>query len=430
MRRVEKKPGSWRPGRLSRRLLLLVVGLLLIVGLPSDGFLGGARMGQVARQAVSGERFQFAAWEVQAVGQKLRDAVDRPGAELSSQAQHDLVVAYFDAIGRSDELQAEINRIYADPANADPGQAAAAQQRELDTLRQEQENRRPTVERILEQQVAAVLVEQGLATAGHAWPPIRFQFTESPNYLIISPRDHIKVAQGIYLDPTLPTSEMERIEQALQADLDMSALVDATGGFSSYPTMVLAYSSLGWVVDTVAHEWLHTYLAFRPLGWHYEAAGGMRTINETVCSIVGGEVGQRVLERFYPERIGPAAWPRPLSMRPGWLGDEAEPVDFEYGAFMRATRLEVDRLLAEGKITEAESYMEARRRGLVDRGYAIRRLNQAYFAFHGSYATGTAATDPIGGKLHLLRQAAGSLAEFVRIVARFNQAADLDAALG
>ena len=59
----------------------------------------------------------------------------------------------------------------------------------------------------------------------------------------------------------------------------------------------------------------------------------------------------------------------------------------------------------------------------------IRKLNQAYFAFHGSYATGPAATDPIGGKLHLLRQRAGSLAAFVRTVARFDDAADLDAAL-
>ena len=51
--------------------------------------------------------------------------------------------------------------------------------------------------------------------------------------------------------------------------------------------------------------------------------------------------------------------------------------------------------------------MEARRQELVKQGYAIRKLNQAYFAFHGSYAVGTGATDPIGGKLRALR-AAGS----------------------
>ncbi len=138
--------------------------LLLTLLLPSDGYLGAARADLVAQKAVAGRQFELAAWEVQAVGQKLRDAVDRPGAELSSQAQHDLVVAYFDAISRIDELQAEINNIHADPANADPKQAAAEQQAALDALRGEQEQRRPAVERILEQQVGAILVEQGLAT--------------------------------------------------------------------------------------------------------------------------------------------------------------------------------------------------------------------------------------------------------------------------
>lgn len=397
--------------------------------LPADGYLGAARIDLTLNRAISGQHFAFAAWEAQAIGQKLRDTVQRPGADLSPVQQHDLVTGYFDAIGHIGLLEREIARIYADPTHTDPAQAAAPQQAELDALRAEQAARRPAVERILEQQVGAVLTELGLTTGGHVWPPVRFQLTESPNYLIISARDRIGVLRGIYLDPALSVDAMERIEAQAQAELDVSALVEGTGGFSSYPTMVLEDATLNWVVDTIAHEWTHTYLAFRPLGWNYYKDGQMRTINETVASIVGGEVSQRVMERFYPERVRPKAWPRPLSMRPGWLGQEADPPDFEFGSFMRATRLEVDRLLAAGEIEEAESFMEAQRRILVERGYVIRKLNQAYFAFHGSYAVGTAATDPIGGKLHLLRQRAGSLAAFVRTVATFNDAADLDAAL-
>ncbi len=45
-----------------------------------------------------------------------------------------------------------------------------------------------------------------------------------------------------------------------------------------------------------------------------------------------------------------------------------------------------DELLAAGKIEEAEAYMEARRQVFWDNGYAIRKLNQAYFAFYGAYA--------------------------------------------
>ncbi|MGQ9489590.1 MAG: hypothetical protein ACUVR4_03275 [Anaerolineae bacterium] len=411
------------------RVRLATLCLLLALVLPADGYLGPARTDLVIRQAIRGQGFQLAAWEVQAIGQKLRDAAARPGAELSPQEQHDLVTAYFDAIGRIGQLEAEIGRLYADPANAEPAAAAAHLQAELDALRARQAGRRPAVERILEQQVATVLAEVGLATAGHIWPPVRFQFTASPNYLIVSPRQRIAVARGVYLDPLLPVDEMERIEAHIQDGLDVSALVEGTGGFSSYPTMVLENASLSWVVDTIAHEWAHTYLAFRPLGWNYYKEDRMRTINETVASIIGEEISRRVIARFYPERMGPAPWPRPLSMRRDWLKQEGAPAEFEFGAFMRQTRLEVDRLLADGRIAEAEAYMEARRRSLVERGYAIRKLNQAYFAFHGSYAVGTAATDPIGGKLRLLRRRAGDLAAFVRTVAAFNDAADLDAAL-
>lgn len=427
-------PARWgdRPGtrkrpriRLRRAVLLLLLALLL----PSDGHLGPARINFAVSRAIGGDGFPFVAWEAQAIGQAVRDTARRPEAGLTPQEQHDLVLAYFDAVGRVDRLAGEIERIYADPDQADPAGAAAAQQAELDALRAVQEARRPAAQRILEQQVGAALADLGLSSAGHVWPPVRFQFTESPHYLILSPRDRIAVAKGVYLDPALPVAEMERIETQLEAGLEMSALVDGTGGFSSYPTMVLAYSAPDWVIDTVAHEWLHTYMAFRPLGWRYYDSGAMRTINETVASIVGEEVSHAVMVRFYPDRVRPRPWPRPLSMRRDWLNPDAADGDFDFGAFMRSTRLEVDRLLAAGQVTEAEAFMETQRRVLVEHGYGIRKLNQAYFAFHGSYAVGSAATDPIGGKLRLLRQRSGSLAEFVRIVAEFVNPADLDAAL-
>lgn len=135
------------------------------------------------------------------------------------------------------------------------------------------------------------------------------------------------------------------------------------------------------------------------------------------------------MDEYYPDMTGPDPWPRPLSMDPNWLSPVPMEPDFEFGAFMRETRLRTDGLLAQGKVTEAEQYMEIRRLDLLEQGYGIRKLNQAYFAFHGSYAVGTSATDPLGGKLRALRLRAGSLPEFIRIVATFNDVADLDAAL-
>jgi hypothetical protein len=89
---------------------------------------------------------------------------------------------------------------------------------------------------------------------------------------------------------------------------------------------------------------------------------------------------------------------------------------------MHITRLEVDRLLAEGKTDEAESFMEERRGFFWENGYHIRRLNQAYFAFHGSYAAdpGGAASEEgvdLGQELRDLRSRTPSYQEFMRLVA-------------
>ena len=308
-----------------RTIGLILVCLSIAVLIPSNGHLGAARTAYAIQQAIGDRGFRLAAWETQAIAQKARDLVTRPGANLTALEQHDLVVAYFDALGRIDQLADDIEHIYADPKGADPVTLAAPLQAELNDLRAAQTARRPAVERIIEGQVAAVLEDAGLTTGGQVWPPVRFAFTESPDYLIISPRDRIAVEKGVYLDPGVSVAEMERMEEQVARELDVSALVDGTGGFSSYPTMVVAYPALDWVVDTVAHEWTHTYLYFRPLGWHYGDSGGMRTINETVASIVGDEIGRRVLERYYPERVPPAGWPRPLSMRADWLGKEWRP---------------------------------------------------------------------------------------------------------
>jgi len=136
----------------------------------------------------------------------------------------------------------------------------------------------------------------------------------------------------------------------------------------------------------------------------------MRSINETVADIVGMEVGREVLRRHYPHLVPP---PPPVEG-----AEPAEPEPFDFVREMRTTRVEVDRLLAEGKVEEAEVYMEARRQFFVEHGYLLRKLNQAYFAFHGTYATGPAASpvDPVGQGLPRLRAQVGSLREFLDLV--------------
>ena len=77
--------------------------------------------------------------------------------------------------------------------------------------------------------------------------------------------------------------------------------------------------------------------------------------------------------------------------------------------------MNADRLLAEGKVNEAEWYMEFQRRYFVANGYRLRRLNQAYFAFHGAYADvrGASGSDPIGPAVRRLWMLSHTPKDFV-----------------
>ena len=74
--------------------------------------------------------------------------------------------------------------------------------------------------------------------------------------------------------------------------------------------------------------------------------------------------------------------------------------------------------------------MEERRKEFVAHGYRLRRLNQAYFAFHGTYAdTGAAGVSIVGQQIEELRRRSPSLADFLRTAAEFTDAEDLSAYL-
>ncbi|MEE9176223.1 MAG: hypothetical protein V3U19_08640, partial [Thermodesulfobacteriota bacterium] len=71
----------------------------------------------------------------------------------------------------------------------------------------------------------------------------------------------------------------------------------------------------------------------------------------------------------------------------------------------------------EGKVEEAEGFMEQRRQFLASKGRYIRKLNQAYFAFYGTYADSPTSIDPIGEELKELRSRSASLKDFLDRVA-------------
>ena len=73
--------------------------------------------------------------------------------------------------------------------------------------------------------------------------------------------------------------------------------------------------------------------------------------------------------------------------------------------------------------------MEQKRQFLVSKGYYIRKLNQAYFAFYGTYADSLTSISPIGVELKALREKSASLKEFLETAAAMNSRQDLTQSL-
>lgn len=338
------------------------------------------------------------------------------------------VAAYLEAGRVAAATDGECTRLAAEGA---PNAEQRACLLRLTAMRDQLAEGAPRMERLIETQVADVLADEGLGWLGLNLPPPAFDFTETPTYLVISPRDSIGTKLGVYLQPGLSVAQREQVEQAIEARYpDVSALVDDTGGLSTWPSMLVDSGGLRWTIEVVAHEWVHAYLILYPLGRAYDRDSDTRAINETVADLVCTEVAQLVMERYYPDFLPPEG-EAASALGPKQKRSREEMLDlsrrFDFRAQMRLTREEVDRLLAEGQVEEAERYMEARRQDFVAHGHAIRRLNQAFFAYHGSYRSSAAAPvdDPVLPRLEALREQVGSLSAFMREVRSMQSLDDL-----
>jgi hypothetical protein len=213
---------------------------------------------------------------------------------------------------------------------------------------------------------------------------------------------------------------MVALEKQVENGLNMSALVVPVGGIGVYPTMVMESTNLSWLAEVISHEWIHNYLTLHPLGILYDANPEMRTINETTASIAGIELGDQLIAQYHPELVPPEVNSNDQDTPPDSVDENPEPV-FDYRAAMHETRVNADSMLAQGKIEEAEKYMEERRLIFIENGYSIRRLNQAYFAFYGAYADtpgGAAGEDPVGAAVRKLRAQSENLATFIKRISK------------
>ncbi len=377
------------------------------------------------------KEFDFTNWVWNAVQVKLAQRTIAAERYLTEEERHKLVVDFLKVVLEIQIKEGQLNEIYADPNVADPQAASAELRAELEVLHEQRNQAAPTAEAILESQISQVAEELGLAYGGQAIPPVLYHSTPLPWALIVSPRDAIRQEEDINLVPDLTVDEHAALEEQVDEKLDVSSLVVGIGGIGLYPTMVAQTSNLNWLSEVVAHEWIHNFLTLRPLGMNYMTNPELRTMNETAASIAGKEIGRAVLEKYYPEFVPPP--PPPESESESQPEEEPAPPVFDFVKEMHETRVNVDSMLANGQIEDAENYMEARRKIFWDNGYRIRKLNQAYFAFYGAYADnprgGAAGADPVGEAVRQLRTQSPSLASFIKQISWMSSFEDLQQAV-
>ncbi|MFC1953725.1 hypothetical protein ACFLWR_06330 [Chloroflexota bacterium] len=277
------------------------------------------------------------------------------------------------------------------------------------------------VEEIIKKQIRDTLNQQGIfnpLTEGEFnFPPVNFRLEGLPHLLVISPRDRIESTREISLKQTLNVLQKETIETGVD-ELRVSSLVVNIGGIATYPALVDKGASLRFTIDTITEEWLHHYLSFTPLGFRYllDVSGLSRdyeiaTMNESLAGMVSKEIGDLVYHEYY------AGYEKEIEP-----GSESE---FDFNIEMREVRKTVDVYLARGEIEQAEELMEQKRQYLVSNGHFIRKLNQAYFAFYGTYAHTPAFISPIGLELKELRTRSDSLKEFLNTVSAMTNRQEL-----
>jgi hypothetical protein len=397
-----------------------------------SGLMGGSTLlvstkpSEAARRYTRSVEFDYVSWTLDAFAVKVDQSVLGTPYYFSEPERHQIVTNYLHLMDNILSIEDKLSLMYSDPKVTNPAEASSGLQEELASLEKQQRLLAPLAESVLQEQISAILADLGLTTGGQPIPPVLFHISPLPYDLIISPRNKIQQDAAISLVPNLSVNQQSNLETKVDTNLYVSSLVVPVGGIGSYPTMVMRTTALDWLSDTIAHEWTHNWLTLRPLGLNYETSPELRTMNETTASISGHEISVLVLKKYYPELTAE------YGIQPVSLPLNTETTDFNFNNEMHITRVYVDELLAQGKINDAEAYMEQRRLFFWQNGYAIRKLNQAYFAFYGAYADtpgGAAGEDPVGPAVRALRAQSSSLTTFLKTISQMDSFKQLQAAI-
>lgn len=405
---------------------LIVIVCLALVCFPGGGCAHAPDFDTHLVSIVKPYSFNVVQWESKAIPQEVNQWLWGRDEKIDDEAQ--VVTEYFSAVEQIRTLKSEEEAI-----NTGNGQGDLASiKAELNILQERKLALEDTVEGIIQKQIIETLAQEGIFNpvdeyirSKVSFPPLNFELEEPPHLLVISPRERIESMREIALQQNISLREIEGIEAEVDK-LGVSSLVVELGGLgATYPTFVTDDAGLRFTIDTATEEWLHQYLVFKPLGFLYllDLTGVLinyeiATMNETLASMVSKEIGSMVCEKYYStyEKYCP-------------LRDLEAAADSPFNREMREIRRTVDNYLAQGEIEQAEEFMEQKRQYLASMGYYIRKLNQAYFAFYGTYADSPTSISPIGLELKELRSRSASLKDFLDTVAAMTSRQELRASI-
>jgi len=371
------------------------------------------------REITGPYRFDVVKWELNALTQEAGKLFSR---QESTDNATSAAATFFANVERINGLVSEIEAVRAGNRQGD----LTSLEDELNERRRQNAELAGTVEGLLETQIREAFTQQGIFNPLDTYlglrigfPPVNIYLAKPPHLLVVSPRDRIESIREVTLLPEMSVEDMASIEAEIDS-LGVSSLVVNLGGISTYPSYVMDTADARFILDTAGEEWLHQYMAFTPLGFCYVLdLTGIRqdydiaTMNETVASMVSKEIGGIIYKQHYA---------------PG-QADDAEPAaaesGFDFNKEMREIRQAVDDYLARGEIEQAEEFMEQKQQYLAENGYYIRKLNQAYFAFYGTYADSPTSISPIGAEMKELRSRSASLKDFLDTVAAMTNRQDL-----
>jgi hypothetical protein len=389
-----------------RKLCLVAIGILVLLSTRIDEY----HFTQ-SDYAAGSHSFSIVQWELRHLPLKWTHLLWElyPGNKPVDFERNSLVHEY---LSTTLQLQKEQDNL-ADAATTTPLIDSASKNyidlknKEVVRLSRKREELRGRAEEAIESAVSRAANNHGLGfTFGILLPPTDFRLGDPPHLLIISRRDKIVMSDSKLINPNLKWSERAEIENRAELYENTSALVDDLAGLGTYPAIVSDKDSLRQIMRTAAHEWLHNYWIMKPLGRNMWNSQNMQILNETAADLVGNELGDEAFTI---------------------LGNDIEDA-YKYDTFsssnphlftiLRETRINVEEMLKNGNIEEAEKYMRKQLWNLKLGGYNIRKLNQAYFAFRGNYAEGPASISPIGSDLRELRDYYSTLGEFIESVSK------------